>query len=63
MKRTGNDIGAEGARKISESLAINTALTMLQLGGSMNRKLINDKWLVSVNKKNTKTNNRQQYWR
>ena len=32
-KWTGNEIGAEGASKISESLMVNTALTELYLGG------------------------------
>ena len=30
---TGNNIGDEGAKKISESLMINTTLTRLNLGG------------------------------
>ena len=30
--RTGNEIGAEGAKKISESLKTNTTLTSLNLG-------------------------------
>ena len=30
-KRTGNEIGAEGASKISESLVMNTTLTELNL--------------------------------
>ena len=33
-KWTGNEIGAEGANKISESLKINTTLTELDLGGN-----------------------------
>ena len=32
----GNNIGAEGAAKISESLMINTTLTALYLGGDDN---------------------------
>ena len=35
-KRTGNDIGAEGANKISESLKINTTLTQLNLSSNWN---------------------------
>ena len=31
--RTGKNIGAEGAQMISESLKINTTLTILDLGG------------------------------
>ena len=33
IKRIGNEIGAEGASKISESLMVNTTLTTLDLGG------------------------------
>ena len=33
---TDNDIGSEGAKKISESLKINTTLTQLNLGCSWN---------------------------
>ena len=32
-KWTGNDIGVEGASKISETLKVNTTLTELNLGG------------------------------
>ena len=32
-KWTGNYIGAEGASKISESLKVNTTLTVLWMGG------------------------------
>ncbi len=32
-KWTGNEIGAEGASKISESLKVNTTLTKLDLNG------------------------------
>jgi len=32
-KWTGNEIGAEGANKISESLKVNSTLTELDLGG------------------------------
>ncbi len=35
-KWTGNDIGAEGASMISESLMINTSLTQLDLSGNWN---------------------------
>ena len=35
-KWTGNDIGAEGAAKISESLMTNTTLTVLNLRGDDN---------------------------
>ena len=41
-KWTGNDIGDEGANKISESLKTNTTLTQLDLGCNENtNKLIN----------------------
>ena len=36
MKWTDNDIGAEGAKKISESLMTNTTLTELNLEGDYN---------------------------
>ena len=36
MKWTDNNIGAEGAMKISESLMTNTTLTKLDLGGDDN---------------------------
>ena len=36
MKWIGNDIGDEGAMKISESLMINTTLATLNLGGDDN---------------------------
>ena len=36
MKWTGNNIGAEGAVKISESLMTNTTLTILNLAGDDN---------------------------
>ena len=32
-QRTGNEIGDEGAKKISESLKTNTTLTLLSLNG------------------------------
>ena len=35
-KWTGNNIGAEGAAKISESLMTNTTLTILDLNGDDN---------------------------
>ena len=35
-KWTANDIGSEGANKISESLKINTTLTQLYLSGNWN---------------------------
>ena len=35
-KWTANNIGAEGANKISESLMINTTLTQLNLSGNWN---------------------------
>ena len=35
-KWTGNNIGDEGANKISESLMINTTLTQLDLSGNWN---------------------------
>ena len=35
-KWTGNNIGDEGASKISESLKINTTLTQLYLSGNWN---------------------------
>ena len=35
-KWTGNNIGAEGANKISESLKMNTTLTQLNLYGNWN---------------------------
>ena len=38
MKWTGNDIGDEGAMKISESLMTNTTLTKLDLGDDKNNK-------------------------
>ena len=45
-KRTGNNIGDEGASKISESLMINTTLTQLDLDGNW-KTTINKKWIVA----------------
>ncbi len=39
-KWTGNNIGAEGANKISESLKINTTLTQLNLRGNWNTTIV-----------------------
>ena len=37
MKWTGNDLGAEGAKKISKFLMINTTLTTLLMSGYDNK--------------------------
>ncbi len=42
---TANRIGAEGAKKISESLKINTTLTQLDLSSNWNT-IIEKKWIV-----------------
>ena len=46
---TGNNIGAEGARMISESLKTNTTLTELYLAGD--EKWSNMKWTIIIIKK------------
>ena len=38
IKWTGNNIGAEGAIKISESLMVNTTLTELNLGSVIGKR-------------------------
>ena len=57
MKRNdkwiGNYIGDEGAKRISESLKINTSLTSLSLWGD--EKIRNEKWREEM-KRNEKVN-------
>ena len=46
---TGNNIGESGARMISESLKINTTLTLLDLGCDENWSKM--KWIIIIKKK------------
>jgi len=51
-KWTGNEIGDEGANKISETLKVNTTLTKLDLGGDEEYKWKregNEKWNEQMN--------------